>query len=245
MAIIQYTCKKRLSLVYPATSPPRLRVAQPRAAVGPRITSDIHGIMGSYELRQGPSRETNVRAADLLKEAMAALDEAAVPPELRAAAMPAVIAHLGGTTTVSARPQSAPHLPKDPGSGDDPLDRIASGLGLDRETVSAVYHAADAGLEIVAPTSKFSPRKSAAMREITLLVVAGRQLGGYDEGFTRLEHARSACEEHKRLDGPNFAKSMSDEELTFRGSGRAREAKLSRPGREAAKALIQRLAGGE
>jgi hypothetical protein len=84
------------------------------------------------------------------------------------------------------------------------------------------------------------------MREITELIIGGRHLGGLaPDEYTVLERAREVCDDHKRLDAPNFSRAVGNlEALAYRGNGRAREAKLSRPGRQEVKTLILRLSSG-
>jgi hypothetical protein len=197
---------------------------------------------------QREERRYGVDIAEILRRAIETVDDAGVPDDLRPAAFSAVVSLLTGQVPINGKPEAAKvggTLLGAPGD-DDPLTRIATALSVDIETVKSIYHDTGSDLDLVVSNSKLPTQKAVATREIALLVTAGRQLGGYDDEYTSLEHIRRQCEEHKRLDGPNFTKALVQfEPLTLKGKGRSRAARLSRPGREQARELILRLSGAE
>ena len=187
---------------------------------------------------------------DILRAAHEAVDAADVPDELRAAAFSKAVDLLSadlrsGANTSSGASPGTPGVQKieKPTSL---MDRIASKLGLDVETVREVYREVDGDVRLIAPSSKLTRGKSAATKQVALLVAAARQAAEIEE-FTSADIIRAIADDYRTLDSPNFAAALREMSTTFRfdGTSRNRMLKVSRPGWEEARRLVQELGGDE
>jgi hypothetical protein len=129
---------------------------------------------------------------------------------------------------------------------DDMLTKVAARMGLDRETVELVYDYRDGELGFVASSRRVSDNKSEAARQLALIVAAGRQAAELEE-WTQTSAVRRVVSDYGRLDSSNFAANIQlldkDGACLFRGKGVSRELKVTRPGMEAAAAMVRTLAG--
>lgn len=184
---------------------------------------------------------------DVLRRATEAV-QTAVPEQLQAAALPAAIALAAdgsvsrvteANTDAGAAGASSSTL-----GGESALAKVAAALKIDIEAVNAVFDVdAEGSIELVVSSARLPEGMRQATQEIAILMTAARQLGGIED-YTPLDVIRRVCEDHKRLDGSNFAKAVSDVTVfSLRGKPRAREARLSRAGHDQARALIVRLSG--
>jgi hypothetical protein len=187
---------------------------------------------------------------DVLAEALRAVNDAEIPPELREIAFAKAI-------DLAAAPQSAraggpavrkPQLQEELGGDADALQRIASKLKLDREVVSQVYYVNPDGksLEVVISPSRLPTKFGTAIKELALLVAAGRQAAGIDAEWTAADEVRRVCEHFKRNDPSNFATYIKQMEDVFsmRGTAYKREVRMTMPAWEQATALVTRLTSG-
>jgi hypothetical protein len=126
------------------------------------------------------------------------------------------------------------------------LRKIASRLKLADDVVREVFHEEDGTIDIVVSPTRFHVQKSKATKELALLVAAGRQAAALEE-FTSVAAIRPVVENFKRYDPPNFSTTISEmtTEFNHRGTGRKKEVRVSKPGWEAATALVTRLGGAE
>jgi len=190
---------------------------------------------------------------DVLVRALKEVDEANVPQELRAVAfgkaVDLVVADVGGTT------ERAQQRRQDLGgnghrvTGDSALDKIASRLGLDVGVVQDVFHYdEERGLQVGISPKKLEASRAGGAKQLALLVAAGRQAAGLDEGdWTEVDEIRQVCQDYKKFDSGNFAKHIAGmkDEFNVRGSAQKREVKITRPGWDKARELVERLAGAE
>ena|SRR5438094_7099935 len=186
---------------------------------------------------------------EVLVEALRAVDEAQVPAELREIAFAKAI-------DLATRGQGAPHgagvtttITPPPGAAastdGSPLQRIAGKLKVDVEAVGHVYNIdPDGQLELVISQNRLPSGYGPAMKDIALLVAAGRQAAGLDTDWTPTEAIREVCEHFNRLDSANFATHINrmDDVFLFRGSARKREVKMTVPGWESEAARVRQLA---
>jgi hypothetical protein len=186
---------------------------------------------------------------DILAEALRAVEEAEIPGELREIAFAKAIDLAADPQPVRARAAGASHrqqVQEALGDDADGLQRIASKLKLDREVVSHVYYiSSDAkGLEVVVSPTRLPSRFGPAIKELALLVAAGRQAAGIDAEWTAAEEIRKVCEHFKRNDPSNFATYIKQMEDVFsiRGTAYKREVRMTMPAWEQATALVARLA---
>jgi hypothetical protein len=186
---------------------------------------------------------------EVLRAAVAAVDAAEVPDDLRPAAFGKAVDLLSSkmdepapsvevTTPANALDQTA--------SEGDPIGSIASTLGIDRQLVDDTYYVDDdGGIRLSVGSTKLAAVEQEAQKEIALLLAAGRQGGGLEE-WTKTKHIRESASDYSKMNH-HFAENMSemDDEFSFKGKGATRELKLKIVGRERAAALIRRLQGVE
>jgi hypothetical protein len=195
------------------------------------------------------------RIAQILKDALAAVDEADVPPELKATALEKAIDVLagvapGGTAAAERKEHDGGGRGTTPGGHrtGDVLDKIAETLKLDREVVEEVFHHDDTeGLRIVLGTGKFEVAKRAGTKQLALLLAAGRQAAGIEE-WTPTKDILTVVKDFNRFDQANFAYTIKqmDHVFLFAGSSSSdRKVKVNRQGKEEAAALIRALTGGD
>lgn len=162
-------------------------------------------------------------------------------PELQAAVLPSVIRLLGGSRT-----QQEPMLPavvQTTGSLVDVIDRLATRLQLTRDAVESVYTVDGDGVQISVDPRRIGPSKSAATRELALLVAAQRQAAGEEQ--TSVDEIRTVTIEFGKYDPPNFSSSINELRGAFlvKGPPRQRLLKLTRTGWAQAADLVRELAG--
>jgi hypothetical protein len=193
--------------------------------------------------------------SDILARAVKAVDDAKVPPDLKAAAFeraidlltrgaPAGLPAAEGRAVVALEQGSQGPL-SHPTSASTAMDRLATRLRLSPDVVERVYTENGDALAITVDPDKLARSRSAGARDVALLVTAAAQ-ASTDEA-TSVEAIRRACEEYDKFDSPNFAATLAAMKGTFLISGppRARTFKLTRPGWVAAATLIGRLGGAD
>jgi hypothetical protein len=188
------------------------------------------------------------KVTDILRAAHEAVTAAGLPEELQRAGFEKAIDLLaGGGSSASPEAPDGAAGPVDPPEGGDirTLARIASKLGLSVETVGEVFHIEGEALALGLATSMFPAAKATAAQEITLLVAAGRQAGGWDAEWTATSEVRPIVDAYGKLDSGNYAGSITSmaDDFSFSGSGVSRRLKVKRKGFENATALVKRLAG--
>ncbi|MCL4078435.1 hypothetical protein MX659_02300 [Coriobacteriia bacterium Es71-Z0120] len=192
--------------------------------------------------------------ATILAEALKAVETAKVPKELQQVAFEKAVEILSGQSAPAAAPahgtaSGAPAGMVAPAveGGTDSIGRIATKLGIDRESAERVFHIEDDDLKLVLPSSKLASPKKTATEEIALLVVAGRQASGLDQETTDADKIRTVAEHYRKYDPPNFSRTIKDMRDLFivRENGRKKMIKMTQPGWEAAQQLVSRIVGGE
>jgi hypothetical protein len=197
-------------------------------------------------------RLVRMEVHDVLVRALKAVDEADIPEELRTVAfgkaVDLIAADAGGTTERSQQRRDLGGSGH-PATGDLALDKIAARLKLDVGVVQDVFHYDDErGLQIVVSSKKLEASRSGGTKQLALLVAAGRQAAGLDEGdWTDVGVIRQVCQDYKKFDSSNFAKHIAGMKYEFNvtGSAQKRLVKITRPGWDAARELVERLAGAE
>ena len=187
---------------------------------------------------------------ELLTAAQHEVDQAGVADDLRAVAFGKVFDLLvdeagePGTQGGHAKPRRR-------GEGDgemqSPLGKIADKLDVEVSRVQDVYFDDEGKLGIGVSTSKLKSGKKGGTEQLALLLAAGRQAGGYDDGWTHSREIREVCTHFGKFDVGNFGKTLSGmgDYLQIKGKGQQREVKVKIPGYEEATRLIIELAGGE
>jgi hypothetical protein len=191
-----------------------------------------------------------------LEEALAAVEAAKVPADLRETAFAKSLDHLLGVAQPPAPSITTPPASNAPSSGTAPattteaasssgtLEAIATRLNVDRDVAAAVLDVDENGVHLHVPTSSLPTEKQRAMQEITYVVVAARQAGALDDDWTSISLVREVCDDRGVLDAGNFAKALGKidgEGIRFRGARNTREAKLNQRGYEKASEIIKRI----
>jgi hypothetical protein len=187
---------------------------------------------------------------ELLASAQREVDEAAVADDLRAVAFGKALDWLaedaGGPKT---RKPETRHRRRDGREGEveSPLERIADKLSVDLSRVQDVYFEDGEKLGIGVSTGKLKSGKKGGTEQLAVLVAAGRQAGGYDDGWTHSREIRDVCTHFGKFDVGNFGKTLSGmgDYFQIKGKGQQREVKVKVPGYEEAARLINELTGGE
>jgi hypothetical protein len=131
-----------------------------------------------------------------------------------------------------------------PPAADSGLGRLAARVGVPESALADVFAVEGDDVALHVPTARISAAKSRATREIALLIVAARQGAGNDESWTDISHVRDALAQYNRYDQSNFAKYIRDTDDVFNLRGKpVQNLRLTRPGWEAAEAMIKSLAG--
>ncbi len=197
-----------------------------------------------------PSKES---VADILAEAIAAVNAAGVPAELKEAAfskaVDVIMARRTAETAGSMGTAGVAHAPAvTPGATalteGDVVGLIAARLRLDREVVGEVFDETDGKLDVIVPPRKLAAGKAPAVKQLALLVASARQAAGIEE-WTDADDIRQFVEEFKRYDQANFASTLKQMDDIFRikQTGRKITVRLGRPGWDRAAELVTTLAG--
>ncbi|MBK5219954.1 MAG: hypothetical protein JJE35_09240 [Thermoleophilia bacterium] len=181
-----------------------------------------------------------------LRSAVAAVEEAKVPKDLRVVAFTAALAGLPGTPRLD---------PKDGGSkrrgrGAEPIvdaadgvEVIASKLEISPAKAATIYDVDEDGVHVTAKRSALDATKKFAQQEVTYLLVAGRQAVGLEE-WTPTKLAIEVIHD-RGVHDTNVSKAISaldGDGLRFRGSGGKREIKMNAIGFSKAAEIVKRLA---
>jgi hypothetical protein len=180
-----------------------------------------------------------------LRSAVAAVEEANVPEDLRVAAFTAALAGLPGAprseTKDAGKQQGRSTVPIiDTADG---VDLIAAKLGVSLAQAATVYDVDDDGVHLTIKRSALNATKKLAQQEVTYLVVAGRQAVGLDE-WTSTRLAIQVTHD-RGVHDTNVSKAISaldGDGLRFRGSGGQREMKMNAVGFSKATEILKRLA---
>lgn len=189
---------------------------------------------------------------DILLEAFQVTKDADLPEELQATAFGKAVDLVAGAAGFGkAQIPAQPPAPTGSAGGDlhvtgDGVGAIAAQLGTDREGTERVFHVDADELQLVAASNKLAGPKKAATREITLLLVAGRQACGLDQEWTDADVVRPVADHYRKYDPPNFSRTIKemDDVLIIREAGRKKMLKMTQPGWEAARVLVDRIVGG-
>ena len=180
---------------------------------------------------------------DIVKETLRVLDAAAVPIELRPSAFPAVLQLVSGQASPSEfSSQLGESRESTGGTG---LQKVASKLGLSEDVVGRVFYEVDGEIGLGVSAARLDQSVARATKQIALLVAAGRQGAGIDDGWTSTGVIRETCRDFRKLDAPNFASAITemDDAFVFRGKGQNRVVRVAQPGWSKVAELVERLAG--
>lgn len=180
-----------------------------------------------------------VEAADLASDLrpigfLRALDALGLPPTERELGGPATPSPVEGLEDEVSSKQSG-----DPDS--KLLTGIARAFRLDTGVANQIYDATNGELRLdIGPAMLPDQTKAAAMRDVALLMAAGRQAAGLGD-FTPLKVIREECDALGVLDSGNFSTEVGRLGFRVQGAGASREIKANRRHHEAAAGLIRRI----
>lgn len=190
---------------------------------------------------------------DILVEAIAAVNAADVPTELKEVAFSKAVDLIMARRTAEASPRmetadagsvalpmparAARALP-----ADDTIGRIAARLRMDRDTVAQVFDETDGKIDIIVAPRKLASGKAPATKQLATLVAAARQAADVEE-WTDADEIRRFVEDFKRYDSANFASTLKEMDDIFRvkQNGRKISVKLGRSGWDRAAELVATL----
>lgn len=188
----------------------------------------------------------------LLADALAAVEGAKVTEDLRPIAFTKALDLLAGAAPVpspagdgSGGGSGGSNSRSETFTGDERLTKIGQKTGADVSKLPYVFDVEEDGVTILIKRSKLSNGDAPATRELALLVAAARQAAGY-EATTNVETIREAVENMGVYDPKNFSTDLKKiTGVTIKGSGNARELKVTQHAFEEAGKLIARIAGGD
>ena len=142
----------------------------------------------------------NEAAVALIKRAYEAVRGADLPEELHSGALSAILPFLAESPATAKMPEpragaTGEHAAHDR-AGQSLLDRIVSRLGLDAPLLEAVYEELDGDLHLVLSPALLDEKARPAMRQLALLVCAGRQAAGLDNGNTPISVLRGVLAQY-------------------------------------------------
>jgi len=184
-----------------------------------------------------------MEVVEILRAAREAVDLAEIPDQLKSVAfVKAVDLYSTGPVTASIR-----HPETEPLGGSHQLGAISRKLGVEESVLENVYDLAQGTVSVVIPRSRFPQQKGPATKALALLLAAGRQAAGYDDGWTQTEVIRQQCSDFGIFDSGHFAQTISDMDnvLVLRGKGLKREVKVTQGGYEEAARQARRLVESE
>jgi hypothetical protein len=191
-----------------------------------------------------------VDVEEVLKTALRAVQDAQIPDDLQAIAFTKAIDILSGAPEAVGRPAGR----EDAGSGrddgpateSDHLKKLADALTVPHERIEMLYVEHDGDLQVAVDPGQLGNSTHKRAGAVGLLVAAGRQLGGWDEGPTSDAPIRAEIDRLGLYDNTNYSKHMKDLSAWFNinGAGRNATYKLKFPGRERLKAMAKDLTDG-
>lgn len=182
---------------------------------------------------------------DVLRAARNAVDEAAIPDDLRNAAFVKAVELLSNSSL--QRPFHQVAGESNGKSAGRSLEVIGQRIGVAPADLENVYDVQPDALTVIVPRARFPQQKGPATRMFALILAAGRQAAGYDDGWTSTETIRQMCSDFGIFDSGHFAQTIldMDDVLVVRGKGLSREVKVTQGGYEEAARQIQRLSQRE
>ena len=184
---------------------------------------------------------------DLLKQAVAAIDEAKVPQDLREIAFSKVLELLQGGAGSPQAKNSPPH-PEDSGTHEPKsLSQIASKIGIEPHTLDRVFEESGDELIFSGNAKDLGSTRAKMVQGVVLLILAGRRWSGLDKGGTTPDEiVRAEVDRNSLLDVTNYGKHIAALKpyVTITGSGKSAAYKIKHDGLERAKEIVLTLVGG-
>jgi hypothetical protein len=180
---------------------------------------------------------------EALKRAVAAVEAAGVPDDLREAAFKAAL----GDVPVAATQQSSASSSAGPPSAGNQAAKgssaaLAQSLKIDIEAVDQIYDVDEDGVHLVIQRSRLDETKKKAQQEIAYLALAARRVI-LSEEWTPIGVIADLAQEMGVHDS-NFSKGIAaigGDGVRIKGDKSRRELKINQVGLERASAIIARI----
>lgn len=188
--------------------------------------------------------EPSAKIIEALKAAVAAVEAAKVPKDLRVAAFNAAFYGSGTapSTSGAVTPESPPAKPPSPADVSSSVEQIAAKLELDAGLVGLVYDVDEDGVHLTVKRDSLSDTNKTAQQEVTYLLAAARQALGLDE-WTLTKMVLTAAHD-RGVHDTNVSKAIAaldGEGLRFRGPKTKREMKMNAVGFTKAAEIVKRI----
>jgi hypothetical protein len=179
-----------------------------------------------------------------LKAGVQVIEEAQVPRDLQPIAFRHALETLGNGSSPSETLTRADD--KGGRTSVSLLGAIAGRLKLDLDIVTHIFEEEGEQIHLIVTKGKLpnAGSKAASMRDVALLLAAGRQAAGIED-YTAASVIRRECEELNILDASNFAVELGRLGMRARGGPKSREVHASRHQLELAAELMLEIAGGD
>lgn len=198
--------------------------------------------------------QTPQQITERLRQAARAVQQAELSDDLRSIGFERALDALGlGSGAGAPAAASVPPLSHFPGPGAAANDGESSGgllaaiarrFELSVDKVERIYDTAGGTVRLAIKRSMLpnADRKAAAMRNVSLLVAAGRQASGAED-HTTISVMRDECDALNVLDGANFSSEIAKLDFRITGGRNSRTAKANRHHFDDAAQLVRRILG--
>jgi hypothetical protein len=183
--------------------------------------------------------------ADLLKKAVAVVERANVPEDLREIAFAKVLEMMARTDIGDGTSANA-SVAEETSDQSELLVRIASKIGIKPNLADRIFDHHEDALIFSGNVTALGSTKAGIVQNLALLMIAGRRWAGLDlGGSTADEIVRAEVDRHSLLDVTNYNKHIGALKpyVTITGSGKSASYKIKYDGLEKAKQLAHSLAG--
>lgn len=181
--------------------------------------------------------------AEVLRDAVRAIEKAGVPPELRSAGLPEAVRLLTRPAQTSeSQKVDRSHAAQE---GETPsLEKLAQRLGVSLAVLEDLFYIKDGTLHLIVPSRKIATGKREGTGEIAVLVTAGRQGAGLDDDLTAVSEVRHWANEMGRYDEKHFGEHLDtvDDVVTIIGKGRGRKLRAKWHEMDQLREIITRIA---
>jgi hypothetical protein len=194
---------------------------------------------------------SSIDEVDLLKRAVAALEQASVPGDLRTLAFAKVLDLLVSAPSARTGHGNGGETTTRKVAGEEPSDSIAliaSKIGIPAALMDRVLDEHEGELIFSGDVSSLGSSKFEKVHALALLLLAGRRWAGLDTGGTTPDEVlRAEVDRHGLLDVTNYTKHIATLKpfVIIAGSGKNAAYKIKYDGLEKAKQLGRALAGEE
>lgn len=190
------------------------------------------------------------KVRQLANQTWEALATSEIPKEAYNIAFGAMFAYLaqGPPPSPAGSTRAHQHAPRAGVASDEPaggIAEIANALGVDEGTASYLFDIDGGTLDLTIRRDQLSKDRAVALKEVALLVVAGRQAAGLDPERTDSNHVRAQAVELGVMNKNTFREEMGSlgPLVTAKPLGRfTRAMKMTKHGYDETAKLVERVA---